>query len=131
MKTSSAYSSSARTTVAIVLLLSGIGLLCTVPFVGTRAQLPSNITPFTGTFDAVHAYGAGCTTVAGPFIVQDTPPPGAHPQARIIVNVNATVPTNDLAITLVNTSNPTNALHTEDTGVGNEAFDYEPAGGVP
>jgi hypothetical protein len=44
-------------------------------------------------------------------------------QARIIVNVNATVPTNDLAVTLVGPDGI--PVHTEDNGVGNEAFDIE------
>jgi hypothetical protein len=39
------------------------------------------------------------------------------------VNVNATVPTNDLAVTLIGPDGM--PIHTEDNGVGNEAFDYE------
>jgi hypothetical protein len=114
MKTNSNHPTSARTTSAVVLFLASIALLCSLPFVGTRAQLPSNIITFSGTFDISHAYP--CSTSAGPFLV----PPG---QARIIVNVNATVPTNDLAVTLVGPDGM--PIHTEDNGVGNEAFDYE------
>src|SRR5439155_1754862 len=81
---------SARTTLAVLLALTSFALLCALPFVGSRAQLPSNVITFSVTFDTAHAYGAGCTTFSGPFVV----PAG---QARIIVNVNATVPTNDFA----------------------------------
>src|SRR5438874_1380698 len=116
MKTDSSHPISARTTLAVLLALTSFALLCALPFVGSRAQLPSNVITFSGTFDTAHAYGAGCTTFSGPFVV----PAG---QARIIVNVNATVPTNDLALTLVDPLGQ--PIHTEDTGVGNEVFDYE------
>ena len=116
MKIHSSHPVSARTTLSILFLLAGVTLFCTLPFLGSRAQLPSNVMTFSGTFDTAHAYGAGCTTFSGPFVV----PAG---QARIIVNVNATVPTNDLALTLVDPLGQ--PIHTEDTGVGNEVFDYE------
>jgi hypothetical protein len=116
MKTKSSHPISARITLAALFFIVGLSLLCSLPFVGSRAQLPSNVTTFNGTFDTAHAYGAGCTTFSGPFVV----PAG---QARIIVNVDATVPTNDLAFTLVDALGQ--PIHTEDTGVGNEVFDYE------
>jgi hypothetical protein len=114
MKTDSSHPISARTTLAVLIALTGFALLCALPFVGIRAQLPSNVIIFTGAFDTTHAYP--CSTFSGPFVV----PAG---QARIIVNVNATVPTNDLAVTLVGPDGT--PIHTEDNGVGNEAFDYE------
>ena len=114
MKTNSSHSISARTTLAILLSLAGFGFLCAIPFIGTRAQLPSNVMTFSGAFDTTSPYP--CATFSGPFVV----PPG---QARIIVNVNASVPTNDLAVTLVGPDGT--PIHTEDNGVGNEAFDYE------
>jgi hypothetical protein len=114
MKTNSSHPISARTTLAVLLWVVGIALLCVIPFLGTRAQLPSNVMTFSGAFDTSSAYP--CATFSGPFVV----PAG---QARIIVNVNATVPTNDLAVTLVGPDGT--PIHTEDNGVGNEAFDYE------
>ena len=38
MKTNSSPSSSARSTLAVLLCLTGIGLLCSIPFIATRAQ---------------------------------------------------------------------------------------------
>lgn len=116
MKTNSSHSISARITLAALFFIVGLSLLCSLPFVSSRAQLPSNVITFSGTFDTAHAYGSGCTTFSGPFVV----PAG---QARIIVNVDAAVPTNDLALTLVDPLGQ--PIHTEDTGVGNEVFDYE------
>src|SRR6266567_3460797 len=122
MKTSSSASLSARSALAVLLCPIGVGFFCAVPFIGTRAQLPTNPTTFSGTFDATSAYP--CSSTPAVFNV----PPG---QARIIVNVNATVLTNDLAVTLLQGSGPTASfIRTEDTGVGNEALVYEPSGGV-
>ena len=122
MKTNFSSSVSARSTLAVLFCLTGIGLLCIIPLIGTRAQLPANPATFTGQFDATQAYP--CSSVPTVFTV----PPG---QARIIVNVNATVPTNDLAVTLLQGIGATaQFIHTEDNGVGNEVFVYEPAGGV-
>src|SRR6266487_2171092 len=114
MKTDSSHPISARTTLSVLFLLAGLTLLCTLPFLGSRAQLPSNVITFSGTFDNTTAYP--CATSNGPFLVPLN-------QSRIIVNVNATVPTNDLAMTLVGPDGF--PVHTEDNGVGNEAFDYE------
>ena len=123
MKTNFSSSVSARSTLAVLFCLTGIGLLCVIPLIGTRAQLPANPATFSGQFDAIQAYP--CSSVPTVFTV----PPG---QARIIVNVNATVPTNDLAVTLLQGIGATaQFVHTEDNGVGNEVFVYEPAGGVP
>ena len=122
MKTNFSSSVSARSTLAVLFCLTGIGLLCVIPLIGTRAQLPANPATFSGQFDATQAYP--CSSVPSVFTV----PPG---QARIIVNVNATVPTNDLAVTLLQGTGATaQFLHTEDNGVGNEVFVYDPAGGV-
>ncbi|MFL6552112.1 MAG: hypothetical protein ACJ8LV_01980 [Chthoniobacterales bacterium] len=122
MKTNFSSSVSARSTLAVLFCLTGIGLLCVIPLIGTRAQLPANPATFSGQFDAIQAYP--CSSVPTVFTV----PPG---QARIIVNVNATVPTNDLAVTLLQGIGATaQFIHTEDNGVGNEVFVYEPAGGV-
>ena len=117
MKTNSSHPISARTTLAVLFFLAGLTTLCTVPLVGTRAQSPTNPATFSGTFDP-HPYP--CATAPHVFNV----PAG---QARIIVNVNATLPVNDLAVTLLQ---GTNFIRTEDTGVGNEVLVYEPAGGV-
>ena len=122
MKTNFSSSVSARSTLAVLFCLTAIGLLCVIPLIGTRAQLPANPATFSGQFDATQAYP--CSSVPSVFTV----PPG---QARIIVNVNATVPTNDLAVTLLQGIGATaQFIHTEDNGVGNEVFVYEPAGGV-
>ena len=122
MKTNFSSSVSARSTLAVLFCLTGIGLLCVIPLIGTRAQLPANPATFSGQFDATQA--CPCSSVPSVFTV----PPG---QARIIVNVNATVPTNDLAVTLLQGTGATaQFLHTEDNGVGNEVFVYDPAGGV-
>src|ERR1700704_5280601 len=53
-------------------------------------------------------------------------------QARIAVQVSATVATNDLTMTLLFGADPNPVpLHTEDTGTSTEAYNYQPAGGVP
>ena len=101
MKTHCLPSISARTTLAVLLCLFGIALLCAIPFFGTRAQSPSNVIPFSGSFDNTHAYP--CNSTPSGFVV----PPG---QARIVVNVDATIPTNDLAVTLYQTTGAPLAL---------------------
>src|SRR5205085_647320 len=83
MKKNFSSSVSARSTLAVLFCLTGIGLLCVIPLIGTRAQLPANPATFSGQFDAIQAYP--CSSVPTVFTV----PPG---QARIIVNVNAAVP---------------------------------------
>ncbi|PYL96361.1 MAG: hypothetical protein DME27_09910 [Verrucomicrobia bacterium] len=76
-------------------------------------------TTFTGTFDP-HPYP--CATTPNTFLV----PPG---QVRLVVNVNANNGVNDLAMTLVGPDR--SPIHTEDNGVGQEVFLYQPGGGVP
>jgi len=79
-------------------------------------------TTFNGTYDP-HVFP--CATTRHHFTV----PAG---QARILVQVSATLQANDLTATLLFGSDPNPApLHTEDTGVGTEAYNYQPAGGVP
>jgi hypothetical protein len=78
---------------------------------------------FSGTYDATSVFP--CSTPRHHFTV----PTG---QVRIVVNVAATLQTNDLTLTLLYGSDPSPVpLHTEDTGVGTEAYNYEPGGGVP
>lgn len=94
----------------------------------TRAQLSGAPTasvpqPYSGTYDASHVFP--CSTPRHHFTV----PPG---QVRIVVQVSATLQTNDLEMTLLFGSDPNPVpLHTEDTGVGTEAYNYQPGGGVP
>ncbi len=76
---------------------------------------------FSGTFDP-HAYP--CATPRHHFTVPAN-------QLRIVVQVNAQVPANDLAVTLLYGSDPNPIfVKTEDNGIGNEALTYEPAGGL-
>jgi hypothetical protein len=78
---------------------------------------------FNGTYDATSVFP--CSTPRHHFTV----PAG---QVRIVVQVAATLQTNDLEMTLLFGSDPNPVpLHTEDTGVGTEAYNYQPAGGVP
>jgi extracellular elastinolytic metalloproteinase len=78
--------------------------------------------PIQGTYDPTVF---PCATLRHHIIV----PPG---QTRIVVQVNAGVPTNDLSVSLLYGPDPSPALlTTEDTGTCCEALHYEPAGGVP
>ena len=94
-----------------------------------RAAKTSGTTPmlavpqnFSGTFDPT-AYP--CATPRHHFTV----PTG---QTTIVVNVDAVVPSNDLAVTLLYGSDPNpQFIQTEDTGVGQEVLHYTPGGGVP
>jgi hypothetical protein len=96
----------------------------------TRRPRANAITPqlavpqtFSGTYDATSPFP--CSTPRHHFTV----PAG---QVRIIVNVAATLQTNDLEMTLLFGSDPSPMpLHTEDTGVGTEVYNYQPPGGVP
>ncbi|HZE72474.1 MAG TPA: M36 family metallopeptidase, partial [Pyrinomonadaceae bacterium] len=77
---------------------------------------------FSGTYDP-HVFP--CTTPRNHFTV----PAG---QARIVVQVNAGVVTNDLSVSLLFGPDPSPVLiTTEDTGTCCEALTYEPGGGVP
>src|SRR5438270_3080820 len=102
-----------RATLSALLAASG-GLL----LVMSIRALPT-ATTFTGTFDP-HPYP--CATTPNTFLV----PPG---QVRLVVNVNANNGVNDLAMTLVGPDR--SPIHTEDNGVGQEVFLYQPGGGVP
>src|SRR3954466_5703157 len=87
------------------------------------APLPQVAVPhnFTGTFDP-NVYPCGSQ------LHQFTVPPG---QARIVVQADATIPPNDITITLLYGSgaNPTFVTST-DTGVGEEVINYSPGGAV-
>ncbi len=77
---------------------------------------------FQGTYDP-NPYP--CATQRHHFIV-----PGG--KARIVVQVNATVPTNDLSVSLLFGADPNPVLvQREDTGTCCEALVYQPADGVP
>src|SRR5881398_2186707 len=102
-----------RATLSALLAVSGVLLL-----VMSIRALPT-ATTFTGTFDP-HPYP--CATTPNSFIV----PPG---QVCLVVNVNANNGVNDLAMTLVGPDG--SPIHTEDNGVGQEVFLYQPGGGVP
>ncbi|MGH9873409.1 MAG: PKD domain-containing protein, partial [Pyrinomonadaceae bacterium] len=83
---------------------------------------PTGPQTFQGTYDP-HPYP--CATARHHFNV----PAG---MARIVVQVNATVPTNDLSVSLLFGSDPNPVLlDTEDTGTCCEALLYQPAAGVP
>src|SRR5204863_9076411 len=101
-----------RATLSALLAASGVLLL-----VMSIRALPV-ATTFTGTFDP-HPYP--CNSTVHQFVV----PPN---QARIIVNVNANNGVNDLAVTLLGPDGT--PIHTEDNGVGQEIFLYQPGGGV-
>jgi hypothetical protein len=78
--------------------------------------------PFSGTY-APTVFP--CATPRHHFIV----PPG---QVRLIVQVQATIVTNDLTLSLLFGPDPSPALiHTEDTGTSGEVYVYSPPGGVP
>ena len=81
----------------------------------------------------------------GPQVFQGTYDPNPYPcaterhhfhvptgKSRIVVQVNATVPTNDLSVSLLYGSDPNPILvQREDTGTCCEALIYQPADGVP
>src|ERR1700736_904299 len=134
MKKSSSLHLAARVTLGALLLVIGIFLAAfAMPNLSARprhkpqprAKAPALAVPqtFNGTYDATSVYP--CATPRHHFTV----PAG---QVRIVVNVAATLQTNDLTLTLLfgSAPNPT-PLHTEDTGVGTEAYNYQPPGGVP
>src|SRR3984893_15735115 len=127
-------SMTARVTLSLLFLLSGLALFSAIPLVAssrpsirpaaqaaTAPDAPSP-TPFSGTYDpAVFP----CATPRHHFTV----PSGI---TRIEVDVAATLQSNDLTLTLLYGPDPNPVpLHTEDTGVGTEAYIYSPPGGVP
>ncbi|MEY2485882.1 MAG: hypothetical protein QOH39_1530 [Verrucomicrobiota bacterium] len=80
-------------------------------------------TAFNGTYDP-HVFP--CATMRHHFTV----PTG---QVRIVVQVSATIPSNDLTVTLLfgPDPNPVVVAGPEDTGVSTELLLYQPGGGVP
>src|SRR5207249_393974 len=95
---------------------TGIGL-------GIVATAPATSVPeaFSGTFDP-HAYP--CATPRHHFMVPAN-------QVRIVVQVDAEVPANDLAVTLLYGPDPNPIfVQTEDTGIGEEVLTYQPSGGL-
>lgn len=134
MKTSSTFSTTARATLGAIFLVAGAFIAVLAfsdasttgrPHALGRPTNPllSTPQPYSGTYDSQHVFP--CSTPRHHFTV----PTG---QARIIVTVAATLQSNDLTLTLLFGSDPNpTPLHTEDTGVGTEAYNYEPAGGVP
>jgi hypothetical protein len=131
MKQQSA-STTARVTLSALLLTAGIFFagfaisnLSAGHRPGQRATTPTLAVPqtFSGTYDATSAFPCGSPRH------HFTVPAG---QVRIVVNVAATLQTNDLEMTLLFGSDPNPVpLHTEDTGVGTEVYNYQPGGGVP
>jgi len=111
--------------VAIFLAVAGLTNLSAKTRTATKAApitqvaVPQN---FSGTFDG-NVYP--CGSPLHQFVV----PPG---QARIVVQADATFPTNDITITLLygDGANPAFVTNT-DTGVGQEVINYAPSGGVP
>src|SRR5437588_2696278 len=90
----------------------------TVSSVSPAVSVPSS---FNGTYDpAVYP----CATPRHQFAVPAD-------QVRIVVQVTATVPTNDLTLTLLYGDGPNPIfIHTEDTGTSSEVYNYQPAGGL-
>jgi len=79
-------------------------------------------TPFSGTYDP-HVFP--CGTPLNHFTVL----PG---QARIVVQVSATIATNDLTVTLLyGAINPVPVAGPEDAGVSSELLLYAPGGLIP
>lgn len=88
---------------------------------GSAPALPVS-TAFSGTYDP-HTFP--CGTTLNHFTVL----PG---QSRIVVQVTATIPTDDLTVTLLyGTINPVPVAGPEDTGVSTELLLYAPGGLIP
>ena len=134
MKTTS-HSTRARVALGTMFIVCGLflavlGLTDAVAKGRARSRAQLAIGPsvpvtqvFSGTYDSSKTFPCGSTRH------HFTVPAG---QARIVVQVSATLQTNDLEMTLLFGSDPNpTPLHTEDTGVGTEAYNYQPAGGVP
>src|SRR6266550_7432521 len=122
----------AQATLGTLLLIIGIGLLAGSTLGGSDRTRKASTAPaasvpvmFSGTYDP-HEFP--CATVKnGPFVILD------NNQKRIIVQVSATLATNDLTVTLLFGAgpNPVVVAGPEDTGVSSELLLYQPAGGVP
>src|SRR2546421_10806668 len=130
----------ARVLAGIPFLLTGVILLALSTTYGARSKSKSRAgangprpvispslavpVPFAGTYDPVVF---PCATPKHTFVVA----PG---QVRIIVQVTATVQTNDLTVTLLYGPTPATAAVVagpEDTGISTELLLYQPAGDVP
>lgn len=125
--------STARITLSTLFLIAGLFLAAfAMSNVSARprgqqrpAPAPAVAVPqtYNGTYDPTSVFP--CATPRHHFMV----PAG---QVRIVVQVAASLQTNDLEMTLLYGSDPNPMpLHTEDTGVGTEVFNYQPPGGVP
>ena len=117
-----------RATLSAFLFVIGIGLLISSTIFGRgwnkqRQAQPDVSVPavFSGTYDP-HVFP--CASTKHPFTV----PPG---QLRIIVQVSAAIPTNDLTVTLMFGPTMTVVAGPEDTGTSSELLLYQPGGGVP
>jgi hypothetical protein len=107
---------SARSLAGALITIVGIGL-------GLIATVPATSVPetFNGTYDPT-VYP--CATPRHHFTVPAN-------QVRIVVQVSATVPTNDLTLSLLYGPDPNPILiHTEDTATSSEVYAYQPAGGL-
>ncbi len=114
MKKARFFSARSLAGALITIVGVGIGLIATVPATSVPQQ-------FSGTYDP-HVYP--CATVRNVFTVPAN-------QVRIVVQVSATVPTNDLTLSLLYGPDPNPILiHTEDTGTSNEVYAYQPSGGL-
>src|ERR1700736_136094 len=121
-------SNTARATLSALFLIIGVGLLAVSTIFGGNRTRQQPATPtvsvpmtFSGTYDP-HVFP--CASTKHPFTV----PAG---QVRIIVQVSATVPTNDITVTLLYGPTSTVVAGPEDTGVSSELLLYQPGGGVP
>src|SRR4051812_34507828 len=131
------HSRTARAVLATLFLISGLFLLSLSfsnvlagnRFFGksrekvTLAQPTASApTPFSGTYDP-HIFP--CGSARHHFMV----PEG---QTRIVVQTSATVPTNDITVSLLYGADPNPVfINTADNLTSTEVLDWEPAGGVP
>lgn len=128
MKKAISHSTTARVLAAVPFFLCA-AFLVVLAFsslsAASRAKVEPNLTgptPFSGTYDP-HPFP--CASTRHHFTV----PAG---EARIIVQTSATLPTNDISITLLYGADPNPVfVTTEDTATSSEALTFAPAGGVP
>src|ERR1700736_4188372 len=129
MKKITSCSTTARVLASIPFLLGGVGLLVLAfgdLFASNKrvaALLTSVPQTYSGTYDATSVFP--CSTPRHHFSITAA-------QVLIVAQVSATLQSNDLTLTLLYGSDPNPVpIHTEDTGVGTEAYNYQPAGGLP